>query len=444
MAKGWKRVCGHVALGALLLSACQPTPKTEPVVIKAEEYLAHTPQPQASATPAPYPAPDRVEYQGEDRGLSLTIDAPVILPEGARYMVVQVKKAALDEEFYGDAMAFFFPDGQWVREPRETKRDILERMAALTPLAETDPNVAAELAALQQRLAQAPEDSEAVPFSLAEAEPDAYFTAYHYDRDTAQYAVFTGKLDGNTFQFRRRDQGFWVRESGAETDGEREDFAACDPAMDPQAALSIATEAMEALGADPQMQLALQEKALFYENGAAAARGWIFFFTRNCYGLQASYRDSWRLFRDSKPSHAAPWKNEYMVIVVDDTGAIAQYDSRGAGEQDEILRQDATLLPFDEILGRIQQQLIYHHAYQSDAVAECAVYVYQIRLASALINVRDRQDVGHMVPAWEILYEFRERRKGESTPVSFDCCLYLNALDGSYIEPKAYINRIAP
>ena len=58
-------------------------------------------------------------------------------------MVVQVKKAALDEGFYGDAMAFFFPDGQWVREPRETKRDILERMAALTPLAETDPNVAA-------------------------------------------------------------------------------------------------------------------------------------------------------------------------------------------------------------------------------------------------------------------------------------------------------------
>ena len=215
MAKGWKRVCGHVALGALLLSACQPTPKTEPVVIKAEEYLAHTPQSQAGATPAPYPAPNRVDDHGEDSGLSLTIDAPVILPEGARYMVVQVKKAALDEGFYGDAMAFFFPDGQWVREPRETKRDILERMAALTPLAETDPNVAAELAALQQRLAQAPEDSEAVPFSLAEAEPDAYFTAYHYDKDTAKYAAFTGKLDGNTFQFRRRDRGFWVRESGA-------------------------------------------------------------------------------------------------------------------------------------------------------------------------------------------------------------------------------------
>ena len=65
------------------------------------------------------------------------------------------------------------------------------------------------------RLAQAPEDSEAVPFSLAEAEPDAYFTAYHYDKDTAKYAAFTGKLDGNTFQFRRRDRGFWVRESGA-------------------------------------------------------------------------------------------------------------------------------------------------------------------------------------------------------------------------------------
>lgn len=104
-----------------------------------------------------------------------------------------------------------------------------ETTAALTPLGETDSNVAAEL---QQRLAQALEDSEAVPFSLAEAEPGAYFTAYHYDKDTAQYAVFTGKLDGNTFHFRRRDRGFGVQESGAETEAEREDFAACDPAMD--------------------------------------------------------------------------------------------------------------------------------------------------------------------------------------------------------------------
>ena len=39
MAKGWKQVCRHVALGALLLSACQPTPKTEPVARKAREPL---------------------------------------------------------------------------------------------------------------------------------------------------------------------------------------------------------------------------------------------------------------------------------------------------------------------------------------------------------------------------------------------------------------------
>lgn len=49
-----------------------------------------------------------------------------------------------------------------------------------------------------------------------------------------------------------------------------------------------------------------------------------------------------------------------------------------------------------------------------------------------------------MVPTWEVLYELRERLKSESAPVSFDCYLCLNAMDGSYIAPKAYINRIVP
>ena len=58
--------------------------------------------------------------------------------------------------------------------------------------------------------------------------------------------------------------------------------------------------------------------------------------------------------------------------------------------------------------------------------------------------MRDCRDVGHMVPTWEVLYELRERLKSESAPVSFDCYLCLNAMDGSYIAPKAYINRIVP
>ena len=51
------------------------------------------------------------------------------------------------------------------------------------------------------------------------------------------------------------------------------------------ASLFIAIEAMGALGADSQIQLALQEKALFYENGAAAAANWIFFFLGELHGL---------------------------------------------------------------------------------------------------------------------------------------------------------------
>ena len=73
-------------------------------------------------------------------------------------------------------------------------------------------------------------------------------------------------------------------------------------------------------------------------------------------------------------------------------------------------------MPFDDILDRIKQQLVYNHAYQENHVEEYSVMVNEIRLASALINVKDRRDIGHLVPTWEVMYEFHERLKGENEP----------------------------
>lgn len=251
-------------------------------------------------------------------------------------------------------------------------------------------------------------------------------------------------MNGNTYQYRRDSDSYWVRESNAETLEQKNDFTSTNPKLESESAMGIAQDAMKSLGADSNMKFSFMEKAIAYNDKGLQGIGWIIFFIRDCGGLQATYMDEWRIWKGSPPpSNAAPWESEYMYVIVDENGKIAQYDVRGAGKQVAIIAENTQLMPFDDILDRIKQQLVYNHAYQENHVEEYSVMVNKIQLASALINVKDRRDIGHLVPTWEVMYEFHERLKGENEPTVYHCRVCLNAIDGSYIEPKAYIGRIA-
>ena len=137
----------------------------------------------------------------------------------------EIEKAAFDETYYRNVMRFFYPDEQWVETPQETKRDILERMSYLTSLAEeSDIDIANELIELQQRLATAPDDSAAIPFSFNDLPGKTFFEAYHYNENTATYAVLVAQMNGNTYQYRHDSDSYRVRESNAETLEQKKDF----------------------------------------------------------------------------------------------------------------------------------------------------------------------------------------------------------------------------
>lgn len=62
---------GTLALVVLLLilSACQPTPEKEPVVVKTEDYVAEAIQPK-DGTHDKYDAPNNVEFHNEISGFA--------------------------------------------------------------------------------------------------------------------------------------------------------------------------------------------------------------------------------------------------------------------------------------------------------------------------------------------------------------------------------------
>ena len=58
--------------------------------------------------------------------------------------------------------------------------------------------IANELIELQQRLATAPDDSAAIPFSFNDLPGKTFFEAYHYNENTATYAVLVAQMNGNS------------------------------------------------------------------------------------------------------------------------------------------------------------------------------------------------------------------------------------------------------
>ena len=65
------------------------------------------------------------------------------------------------------------------------------------------------------------------------------------------------------------------------------------------------------------------------------------------------------------------------------------------------------------------------------------VEVTEIRLGSALIDIPGKRTVGYQIPVWDTSYNFYERYENERTATVYKCHVYLNAINGKYIEPRA-------
>ena len=103
-----KQITAMVFALSLLLSACQPTPKTEPVVIKARAPLTQASIAEANA---PYEAPAFVEETSTaPGGLTISIQAPVTIPEGAGFPVAVLNRRPVTNQ---EAADILYALGDW-------------------------------------------------------------------------------------------------------------------------------------------------------------------------------------------------------------------------------------------------------------------------------------------------------------------------------------------
>jgi hypothetical protein len=435
-----KRSLAIVLLAMILLvTGCQQTPENVPVVGKARDFLEGVKEIPFQ----PYKAPSSIDESEQISGLDLKMDAEVTVPDTDGYSVMEVSKDIFDVDTFKEAMDYFRPDATWVKQPILTKADIIQRIADINNSEGSESAETQEyLQQLQELLKEAPEEARSELFSFDEIGNDGNFYAYYPNRDNGTYSVLAGQLNSNGYQYRRDSDVYWVREKEAETDQEKKDISSMSPDISLEEAQKTADQALHDLNADPHMLLSSCTKSIFYKNEKATSAAWEFCYMRDCNGLQASRVGDWSKWKGSPdPVNAAPWSAESIIIIVDEKG-IAHFDTRGAGRQKNVLYDNVKLMAFDDILERIKQQLVYNHAYQEESMEENSVTVHEIKLVSSLVNIKDRPDVGRLIPTWDVVYDFCERFEGEKEPFVYHCHTYLNAIDGSYIEPRTDVFSI--
>lgn len=417
----------------LIVTGCQQTPEKAPVIGKAGDYLD-----AVEETPfQPYQAPSSLRESYLISGLDIKIDAEVTVPETDGYSIMEVSKDSFDVDTYKAVMSYFHPDGSWIKEPALTKEDIVERIAYYQTNADLEiPENKEVIQEYQNLLENAPDETEYEPFSFDEIGNEGWFYAYCRNQNNGTSSILAGQLNSNTFQFVRDSDEYWIYEGNAETEQEKKDFSSMTPSISVEDAQKVADQALRDLNADPNMLLSCHTKSVFYKNETATSAAWGFRYMRDCNGLQASFVSGWDIWKGSPdPVNAAPWDAEGIFVIVDNEG-IAMFDTRGAGKHKSVLYNNVALMPFDDILKRIKQQLVYNHAYQEASMEEYSVTVREIKLVSSLVNIKDHPDVGRLIPAWDVVYDYYERYAGEKEPYVYHCHTYLNAIDGSYIEPR--------
>lgn len=418
----------------LLETGCQATPEQTPVIGKTMDFLNLVDEIDFQ----PFTAPAIIKSNEVVKGLEIIIDSSVTIPKTDAYSIMLISRERFGKAELDRVMDYFQPDGHWVNEAKLTKSDIVHKMTEISKNADLESDeVQDHLKQLQGFLKEAPETAPQESFAFSDTDEIELMFAYCKEAD--HYAVLACELNGCTFQYRRDTDEQWIREENAETFMEEKDFSTADPIISAADALSVATQALSDLGIDPYMLLSYFCKSISYQNYKLKSVGWEFCFTRDCNGLQSVFVSDWAQWVGSPdPINASPWGQEFIFITVDENG-IAKFDIRNAGKYCETLFDNVRLLDFEDVLDRIKRQLVYNHSYQPDDILEYSVNVTNIELCSALINVKERLDVGRLIPAWNISYTFREKYNNELPAAIHNCHIFLNAIDGSYIEPRASI-----
>ena len=421
----WALLC----LAAALLPACQPTPEEEIVVQQGEAADV----PAGPVLAELLPLPERVDRPEQTLGVGgVACAAEVAAPEAGACPVVEVRQAPFTAERLRALAETFCPGATLYHSWEPTQEELLEQRAALLEYGDDSEDAQIKLKWLDETIPTAPLTVERHPFSWDEVPEETFLSVRALDG--ADQVVCAFQFGAQTFVYFRNPE----RIISPQTLFTEQEFARFpEPAITEDTALAEAMEVLPLLGLSPEdMQVVKADGFVARYSTIPVGSGYEITFAPAYAKLPGIWAESYSLNDAVPPSIAAPWPAESLRIYVDVDG-VAQVSWKNPSVFGAVLEQDAALLPFEQMLERAEQQLLYQHAQipgletdGTDGVLQ-RVEVYRISLVRGCIQLRDERDVGQSVPLWRFDYVYRYT---DNAPL--EMALYLDARTGAYVEPR--------
>jgi len=464
-----------------LLTACQPTPETPPVVNRADGKLeAKMTETPASAAPTPYQVPPHWKESTEKDKLTIEIDADIKLPGVTKFPVVKVEPVVFSQQRVDELVNYFAAGKKLYRWPAVmTKADYEKDLIEAKKGQEVDGKFVvtedskAWVKELEEKIRNAPEkyDREYVDTKLTYDRDQDGKVDTESGENSLSVAVDNGISGSETIGVRNyvRDQGgstyfSYNRSQGGMSESMRESYReelkefpkdeyakkgeemakAHDEFFDgiapskKEAYLAMAKKTMDDLQIKDMMLVSAEKYVFDDANNKPLKGGYYFEFMRQSGGIAGYRLTSWMTHKDEEPpQYTLPFMQEQVSISVSDAGVESIFWS-GSVKAVETVSENVGLLPFDQIQERAKKQIFYKNSFrQGSSLEKLTVNVTSAELLTGYINVKDHPDQALLVPMWvfhttEIMTFDGKAHRGNKLDYLF------NAIDGGVIGMKPH------
>jgi hypothetical protein len=459
-----------IAFIILALAACQPTPQNTPVAEKKDilsnTHAASGANSESSIPKYSTPAKWNEQIDNEGRALNVIVDAAITIPAVEKYPIVKIIPAGFEQEKADDLVRAFVPENTplYDQEAPFTKSQIekmvIEAKANLMKAGDPDAGLPTKeelesyIKNLEVMYATAP----------VKTEDNTTTTKLKLDAETGNSVLYAkcslGKKDIaliNVISSPNADfPSMFSIDNGLLYQPEEGIF----PEQAKGLALTKAQAAEKAAALLRKLGFAdmiVSRVEIGYNHDTPAEtldglpQGYIIHCCREVNGIPVLLYELEQ--GPTNLDYNAKWKDQDITIMMDDTG-ITSFRLISYGKVGNTLRENAALLPFDEIQRIFKKNIFYKYARLDEYLkgvqdskpeegntmtVSSNVVVDDISLGYITLPQKDKPGEFMLVPAW-FFYGYTENLSNDGTKErqysnsgTATCKMIINAVDGSII-----------
>jgi N-acetylmuramoyl-L-alanine amidase CwlA len=475
------RALAAAILAALcLLTACQPTPETPPVVNKADGKMEAKMSESPAVAPVPYAAPAHWKESVQQGMLEINIDADIKLPGVSKYPVVKVEPVVFSQQRVDELVNYFAAGKKLYRWPAVmTKADYEKELIEAKKGQEVDGKFVvtedskAWVKELEEKVRNAPEKYEreyvdtkltyardqdgkedkqsgenflSVAVDNGKSAPETFDICNYVKNSAEKYAECTifsysrshGGTSESILELNRQDLDEYPDDPN--TKKLKEWIKACDKylaAIDSakkEPYLAEAKKLMDDLQIKDLVPVST-EKYVFEDKSGPYAGGYMFSFVRQSGGIPGFETKGWGYNKEEEPpQYAQPFMQELVHATVSEAG-VEWLSWMGCAKVVETVSENVGLLPFDQVRERVKKQLFYKNSFGLDSygMEKKMLNVTSAELRTGYINVKDHLDQALLVPMWVVHATETYTIQGRTDKGNEDDYLF-NAIDGGVAE----------